>query len=118
MSKLSEAIKATSTYNVVAGRDLGFNLTNIEESVTEGYAHQRYKVVRLMAKFGAEVTIMETDTDGQLNEARQSIRKAVVEEVFGEFRPIINQIRIAAYQDDRFQVARLIGELESQMFGV
>jgi len=57
MSKLSDAINATLTNNVSAGRDLGFNYTSIE-------------------------------------------------------------IRIAAYQDDRFQMAKLIGELESQMFSV
>jgi len=48
--------------------------------------------------------------------ALSDLKRAMIEEVFGEFRPIILEMRAAIYDRDDARMRKLLAELENQMF--
>lgn len=50
--------------------------------------------------------------------AFRSIKRAMIEQVFGEFRPLIIELHSAVYDNDKSRVAELLNKLESEMFEV
>ena len=49
-------------------------------------------------------------------EALRDLKRAMIEEVFGEFRPMIIEMRAALYDEDTSRVRRLLAEMEHSMF--
>jgi hypothetical protein len=45
-----------------------------------------------------------------------SVKRAMIEEVFGEFRPLIIEMRRSLYDEDTQRVRTLLARLEEQMF--
>ena len=50
--------------------------------------------------------------------AFKNIKRAMIEQVFGEFRPLIIELHSAVYSNDRHRVVELLNKLESEMFEV
>jgi len=85
-----------------------------------------YKVateVKVGVKLETKLWIDELDVDktigpniDPIHEALYDIKRVMVEEVFGEFRPIILEMRAALYDSDKYRLRRLLAELENQMF--
>jgi hypothetical protein len=46
------------------------------------------------------------------------VKKSVVEDVFGEFRPLIIEMRTAIYDEDTTRLRTLLAELENKMFNI
>lgn len=125
MSKLAAAINSTLTGDVRAARELDFNFTSVKLACTNTPLARGLK---LMVKFETTVWVDEiyepqsfgTQSFGNQHEIeRQAVfdaKRAMIEEVFGEFRPLILEARLALHQGDKYKVRALLAELENQMF--
>ena len=49
-------------------------------------------------------------------DAIKDIKRAIIEDVFGEFRPLIYDMRAALYDDNKTDLRKLLGELEDALF--
>lgn len=77
------------------------------------------KGVRMTATFShtAWVNDLGTASEGTLlGEALYDTKRAIVEDVFGEFRPLIVEMRCALHDADTDRIRQLLTELEHQMF--
>lgn len=78
--------------------------------------------IRVAVTFGCDKWIPDThiakgpDSDTIVEETLNDIRSALLEQVFGEFRPLIIEMRSALYDEDRHRIRTLLSELEHQMF--
>lgn len=116
MSKLAKAIDATLTRNVRATRDLNLRYTDIQAGVTpldhlatRLLSKEMFLSVKLQKKVWVE--------DGHdIEIALHDIKRAMIEEIFGEFRPMLIEIRGALYDEDTVRVRTLLAEMEQQMF--
>lgn len=115
MSKLATLITSTFTGNVRAARDLNLRYTSAACDIQEPIAHYRDKEVLLEVRLRCKQWVPETPSE-TLEYATQSIKKAMIQEVFGEFRPIIYELHAALYDEDRTRVRTLLTNLENQMF--
>lgn len=121
MSKLARSIFATSTGDYAA-RTKKFNYTDVTMKSTEvpGTWADIVTRYRIEARFGADAwvspEIMVNNEQNALEHAIMSIKRAVIEEIFGEFRPIIYQMNTALYERDTVRLATLLATLEHQMF--
>ena len=118
MSKLAKAITATFTGDVVASRKLKMRYTEVNlETLDDGYAHYA-RIYKIQAKFGVQKVV---DTSGLSNfdiskYVLNDIKRAIIEEVFGEFRPYLIEMRTAIYEQDDLRLRTLLANLEQQMF--
>jgi hypothetical protein len=58
----------------------------------------------------------EWDSVELRSEALRNMKRAMIEEIFGEFRPIILELRASVYDNDLTRMRTLLAELENQMF--
>lgn len=54
--------------------------------------------------------------DRALTDAIREVRRAIIEEVFGEFRPHLRAIQMACYRHDMEAAREAVNALEKQMF--
>lgn len=121
MSKLSKAIRATITGHP-ARKD--FNFTEVTAVWSDvGLPGDFYnKKFDIHAKFGASVILEDKinqtaeGNETRISNAVEDVRKAVIEEIFGEFRAPINELRVSLYQNDLKTVRNLLAKLELKMF--
>lgn len=119
MSKLSEAIDDTLTGQHRAGKH-NLRYTDIKFQIDSSPSIYHYvdKQVRLAVQFRKDAWISETDwanTDIRSSIIRD-VKRAMIEEVFGEFRPIILELRASLYDGDDNRTRSLLAQLENQMF--
>lgn len=120
MSKLAKAIDYQRTGNVAALSCLGYNYTDISfHSQKVDFAYE-YKIeVKLSARKWFDETALISSNEN-LSTTRQevysSIKRAMIEEIFGEFRPIIIELQSAIYDKNLDRMRRLTAELEHKMF--
>lgn len=80
------------------------------------------KVYEIGVKFGVNLTIpsddlaAKTNDDNIFKESVYAARKAIVEEVFGEFRGPLTELRVALYEQDFYKARHILSNLEHQMF--
>lgn len=80
------------------------------------------KVYEIGVKFGINLAIpsddlaRKTNENEIFNESVAAARKAIVEEVFGEFRGPISELRVAIYERDFARAKYILSNLEHQMF--
>lgn len=123
MSKLAKLLEATYTGNVRAGQELqmDYTKTNFEYDSLPNFHNMDYEI-RANVSFGSRGWISQSDyiKDRKLSShyVVKNIKRGVIEEVFGEFRPHLYKLRTAIYNRD-FDIAReLIEKLEYDMFTV
>lgn len=118
MSKFATSVHAGSTGKL---RPTNAPLDNL--SVREDWSNYGYtKEYRI----GVSVTHSAHLTDEMirlsqgvaLTDAVQTVKRAVVEEVFGEFRPYFRALEVALYEHDWNRARTLIREFETQMFAI
>ena len=121
MSKLAKAIEASWTGDRVAARELKLNYTDIEKRIADDPSGI-YRAYDIRAVFSARkvidnqelYTIKHQDTIS--NETLKDIKRAIIEEVFGEFRHLLIEMRAATYDQDNHRMRNLLAVLEQQMF--
>lgn len=77
------------------------------------------KGVRMSATFAHTSWINDLGQASEgtlLGEALYDTKRAIIEDVFGEFRPLIIEMRCALHDVDTDRLRRLLAELEHQMF--
>ena len=79
--------------------------------------------IMLRAKLETKAYISSSDCNSSpaadhnnYTEALRDLKRAMIEEVFGEFRPMIIEMRAALYDEDTSKVRRLLAEMEHSMF--
>lgn len=109
MSKLAKAIQALQTGEVRAKKDFKFTEIQHRNQLSPQYLYREYKIE---AKFGVNVYVEEETISDALKDAKL----AIIEEIFGEFRPILTEMRVALYNTDLTRARNLLSQLEMQMF--
>lgn len=114
MSKLAKALQETVTGNVRASRAPSLNYTDISLRVSN-VPHHLGKEYLLQATFQAVGWLDDSDVSGRVGMV-YSLKRSILEEIFGEFRPYIIELRTALYDEDLNRVQTLLAKLENQMF--
>ena len=117
MSKLAKLIDATISGETRAVRDLCPRYIEVSHTVSDeilsSVAYPTATMYTVGVKFNKSILIREIS---HLREATAYVKRAMIEEVFGEFRPIISEMRASLYEEDTTRVRSLIAELENRMF--
>jgi hypothetical protein len=124
MSKLSDQFttQVQDFYRVPRTKPTLSNFS--AKTVIDGSSHEYYRQrqVKVIAKFEYTGWINETKTPGDENQNYSAflntVRRQVIEEVFGEFRPFIYEMNTALYDEDLTRIRTLLANLEQQMFTV
>jgi hypothetical protein len=120
MSKLAKAIDYQKTGNVSASQNFGYNYTDISLRAQKVDFAYEYKIeVNLSTrKWFDETSLISTNENESAirQEVYSSIKRAMIEEIFGEFRPIIIELQSAIYDKNLDRMRRLTAELEHKMF--
>ena len=115
MSRLSEALSPTQTGYRAARNNLTYVDVNQSIKDIDGGVWREYKIT---ATFGANKIV---DRSGKVDlgeDTLYDIKRAIIEEVFGEFRPYLIEMRASLYNDDFEETRILLMELEQKMFQV
>ena len=70
-------------------------------------------------RLGAQVFInddMGSEMYAEIKQATYNVKRAVIEEIFGEFRPFLNEMSISLYDRDLDKLQRLLDNLYDKMF--
>lgn len=125
MSKLSQMIDYTFTGDVAIDRRPKLNyLSATLNTYKDGaalYGTRRH--FKLSAKLETSAWLdedciihsVENPTAIQQN-VLNDLKRSMVEEVFGEFRPLIIEMRAAIYDKDDTRIRNLLAEFEQRMF--
>lgn len=114
MSKFSQALTATLTGNVIASRRVKPQHYSIDKHVAvTSFSGETKKQYKVGVKFEQVVWVHSEDSQENV---LSDIRAAFIEELFGEFRPIISEMRGALYNEDTVCLRGLIAELNKKMF--
>jgi hypothetical protein len=123
MSKLAKAIDAAFTGDVKLARNLKSNYLSVEkisQPVHDPMFFEERIGIMLRAKLETKAYISPFAADPSnihsYTEALRDLKKAMIEEVFGEFRPMIIEMRAALYGEDTSRIRRLLAEMEQSMF--
>ena len=120
MSKLAQMIDATLTGNVRASQtpDFKYASADLKTQVVQGFGAERQ--IRLMVKLEKDAYIDDNlsaaSNADQWSETLHFMKQAMIEEVYGEFRPLIIEARSAVYERDFDRLRGLLAELEYRMF--
>jgi hypothetical protein len=120
MSKLAKQIEATFTGDVVASRKLNMQYTDVKLDVFNKQTDYGVnRVYRVQAKLGMQKVIDTISLDANFDISKlvlRDIKRSVIEEIFGEFRPFLIEMRTAIYEQDDLRLRTLLATLEHQMF--
>lgn len=120
MSRLAQAITERDTGERKA---LQTKLKTVE--ITETFTPANYaidysigRMYQVEARLGAKIYIDESKIKhrSDISVAVNDVRKQVIEEVFGEFRPLLIEMRVALYDADTTRARQILSQLEYQMF--
>ena len=117
MSKLAKAIEAhqSGDKRAVPPKYTSISHDSAKMPSADMFVQTKY---RLEVNLGATAWI-DDNIKGSIDRvqwALEDVRKGIVEEVFGEFRGILNDMRVANHQSDSDRMRTLISELEYKMF--
>lgn len=117
MSKLANAVYAKQT-GILRAVPTPLNAVAIQESWanTYPYGHEFRVGVELVHIVHISE---EISRDGRaLGEAKRVVKNAIIEEVFGEFRPHVRAVELAIYKRDFDAALAALHALEQQMFSI
>jgi hypothetical protein len=122
MSKLAKAIDATVTGDVKLARNYKSNYLSVEKISQEMHDPMFFEKrigIMLRAKLETKAYISPFAMDSSSvphTETLRDLKRAMIEEVFGEYRPMIIEMRAALYDEDTSRVRRVLAEMEQSMF--
>jgi hypothetical protein len=121
MSKLAKCIDAKILFDEYRAAKLPtpkyFDVGIEAKEVVLDY--KREVQVRIGTHFECRVWITDAElkqSDAAITSAKTRIKRAMIEEIFGEFRPLLHEIVVASYDGDMHKMRELIQNLEHQMF--
>jgi hypothetical protein len=122
MSKLAKAIDYHTTGNLSAIQNFGYKHTEI-------YIHTHDNIPKFAREYKIEVKLSAVkwfDPSALIDtgenepairkEVYSTVKRAMIEEVFGEFRPLIIELQSAIYDKNLDRMRQLTAELEHKMF--
>jgi hypothetical protein len=117
MSKIAKAIDAVLTGERRATAPK-FRYADVEMKFSTAVIPHISNGVSLGFKMRKEAWLDEHEWDSVelRSEALRNMKRAMIEEIFGEFRPIILELRASVYDNDLTRMRTLLAELENQMF--
>lgn len=89
-----------------------------EFTVQDSFSIKEETLYEIKVSIGNRIWITDIDSSDELNRAVHITKKAIVEEVFGEFRALLMKCYKEVYNGDREKSLDAIRELEKQMFEV
>lgn len=118
MSKLAKQINAIFEGKVTESRSMKY--VDVTKSVMDDPVsyNRHYKVsatfeqTRVVDRFGTDVKF----SDNISEEALKDIKRAIIEEVFGEFRPLLYEMKAAIYDEDFYRLRETLAKFEIEMF--
>lgn len=110
MSKLSKALIVYQTDNVKYEMP-SFKFVNFEKEFKNKSSFLKEYTIR--TQFKAVVYLDEINPDSQVIERTKSL---IIEEIFGEFRPLLNDVEIALYERDFNRAKGALRILREQIF--
>jgi hypothetical protein len=116
MSKLAKALEPAQTGNKIA--DQNIRHMQVISSIAESSSNFTSTEVQLKAEFRTKVFINENLSNESALEAIKDAKKAIIEDVFGEFRPFLLEAKVAIHQRDLHKALFILNELQQQMFDV
>lgn len=124
MSKLAYAINYKATGNVMELSRLGYQYTNVDVRAKQphsllGFGREYVVSVKLTTtKWFDDSDLIKSmeNEDAIKDEIFSSIKRAMIEEIFGEFRPIVYELQSAIYDKNQNRMRQLVSELERKMF--
>jgi hypothetical protein len=121
VSKLAKAIEAKVYFNNARASMLPApRYFEVSKDVNEiSCEYSKDIQVRIGVKFESQVWISEVEllkSNAPIDAALVNVKRAMLEEIFGEFRQLLNDINIATYEGDMHKVRSLVQKLEHQMF--
>ena len=118
MSKVIKLLKAYPT-----GRYTDTPMKYVSAKVTTSNDYRdldRQIEIRIDATVGAKVWLndnLKTLLD-DTNVAIRDVQRSVIEEMFGEFRPLIRDLYMATYENDPGKIRALLHDLSRDMFEI
>lgn len=123
MSKLARAITATMTQTRVAlQKPLKFTDIKID-SISPSSTGTVY---RIGVRLGKQVVVPDFDVEmskklqkpgfSPVDNALYDMKQAIIQEIFGEFRPQLIELRLALYDQDTDRARQILNTLEKNMF--
>lgn len=114
MSKVAKLINAKLSRDALSYRDIRCQYVSVDSEISP----LEYSQDIVKCKIGVNIeTTVTVSNDGQIiKEALVTAKRAVLEEIFGEFRQLIADIEHANYDIDRQTVGKLIKTLRHEMF--
>ena len=117
MSKLAKAIDyEVSNKDYYKQLPFKFKYTNVKFSVSDdmstiGSKYREYKIGVTL-----ETKAFCSDMDPNRDDIVKKVKRAMIEEVFGEFRPMIYNLHAALYDKDTDEAEKIVQELDRVMF--
>jgi hypothetical protein len=117
MSKLAQAIDATLTGEVRAPQ-LKYTTVQLQSTdiTQQPYLMRQY---RLSTKLQADGWVGEGEIvngESAIVAMKRSLKRSMIEEVFGEFRPMLLNLHAALYDTDMTRARDIVAQIEQQMF--
>lgn len=119
MSKLAEQINYTITNKRFQSNSSYFSFS-VQEPLGIDFPKYLYQV-NFTAIFGAKYTInadLTYEKSPVLEEILKNVKRDVVEEVFGEFRKPLAELRHSLYERDTNRALEQLSNIQEQMFNV
>lgn len=119
MSKLAKSLQVLDTGQRAVKSAYPYHYTNISSEWSTEQNDFIYKKYTIGVNFQSTVYISDNLVqlnDNTLYEAVKSTKKAVIEEIFGEFRAPMLNIMVALYDQDVIRAKTLLAQLEMQIF--
>ena len=112
MSKLAKVIDAKLSYRNTPSMNLKYMdiRTGVSEVPPMLGLGTELRVSAMIMKYA----VVPPGVDPE--DAVKDIKRAIIEEVFGEFRPLIYDMRTALYDGNKAELRKMLGELEDAMF--
>lgn len=125
MSKISNLIDYTFTGEYGIQRKQKYNYLDAKLNVSNN--GDPYNGITRQFKLGVKLEKVAWVDDNQLiktnenepaiiNDVLKDLKRAMIEEIFGEFRPMIIEMRAALYDRDDSRLRTLLAEMECSMF--
>ena len=114
MSKLAKALQFNQ-----AGRVPKQSMDFVSAELSTGNLawDKEYKLsLRLQAKAALTQEALDDSTLDIVKQTKLQLQRLIVEEVFGEFRDPLHNLRKALYYQDCYQATTILNKLHDQMF--
>ena len=119
MSKLAEMLTHTVTGDVRASRDMNMKYTSAKgicQEVNDTWGVEKQIRIGVTIQNDAFISDAITNSPDLFDYALYDLKRAIVEEIFGEFRLLIIELRSSIYEGDKDRTRKLLAELEHKMF--